>query len=46
MNTCTGEIHEPEQVYTSNKQLHLILDAKYEKADLNKVTENQCQYPT
>ena len=26
--------------------LHVILDAKYETSDLNKVMENQCQYLT
>ena len=33
-----------EQVQTYNKQLRVILDAKYEKANLNKVMETQCQH--
>ena len=40
------EIHEFEQVHTSTKQLHTISNAKYEKEDLNKVTENQFQHLT
>ena len=34
MNAYAEEIHESEHVRTSTKQLHVILDAKYEKADL------------
>ena len=30
----------------STKQLRVILDAKYEKENLHKVMENQCQYLT
>ena len=30
-NAYTEEIHESEQVHTSTKRLHVILDAKYEK---------------
>ena len=40
------EVYEQEHVRTSTKQLHVVLDAKYEKADFNKVMENQCQYLT
>ena len=46
MNAYAEELNEPEQVPTSNKLLHVILDAKYEKEDLNKVVENQCQHLT
>ena len=41
MNAYTEAIYEPEQVRTSTKLLRVILDAKYEKADLNKVMKNQ-----
>ena len=44
MNACVEEIHELEKVCTSTKQLHVILDAKYYKADLNEVMKNQCQH--
>ena len=43
MNAYTEEIHESEQARTSTKQLYVILDAEYEKTDLNKVMRNQCQ---
>ena len=39
-------MNELEQVCTSTKLLHVILDAKYEEEDLNKVKENQCQHLT
>ena len=32
-------MHESKQVRTSTKRLRVILDAKYEKSDLNKVDE-------
>ena len=32
----TEKIHESEQVRTSNKKLRVLLDSKYEMADLNK----------
>ena len=41
MNAYAEEEHELEQVLTYTKQLRENLDAKYEKADLNKVMENQ-----
>ena len=37
------EIHESEQVRTYTNLLRVILDAKYKKSDLNRVTENQRQ---
>ena len=46
MNAYAEEIHELEKVRTSTKLLRVILDAKYEKADLNKVMKNQCQHLT
>ena len=41
MDVYAEEVHELEQVRTSTKRLHIILDAKYEKSDLNKVMKNQ-----
>ena len=35
MNAYTEKVHESEQVHTSTKQLLVILDDKYDKADLN-----------
>ena len=43
MNAYAEEINESEQVCTSTKRLCIILDDKYEKADINKVMENQYQ---
>ena len=37
------EVYESEHLRTSNKVLRVILDAKYEKADLHKVMETQRQ---
>ena len=37
------EVYKLEHVRTSTKRLHAILDAKYEKADLHKYMETQCQ---
>ena len=42
-NAYAEEINELEQVLTSTKKLRAILDAKYKKADLNKVMKNQFQ---
>ena len=46
MNAYTEEIYELEQVRTSTKRLCVILDAKYENTDLNKVMKNKCQHLT
>ena len=46
MNDYTEEVYESEHVRTYTKQLCVILDDKYEKADFNKVIENQCQHLT
>ena len=43
-NSYTEEIHELKQVRSSNKQFYVILDAKYENSDLNKVMKNKCQH--
>ena len=40
------EVYDSEHVRTATKGLHVILDAKYEQAYLNKVTETQCQHLT
>ena len=42
-NNYAEEINESEQVRNYTKQLHIILDAKYEKVYLNNFIENQCQ---
>ena len=46
MNANTKEINKSEQVCTSTEQLRVILDDKYEKADLNKLTKTRCQHLT
>ena len=40
------EVYESEHIRTATKRLHVLLDAKYEKSDLHKVMENQCQHFT
>ena len=40
------EVYESEHVCTATKQLRVILNVKYENADLHKFTETQCQYLT
>ena len=45
-NSYVEEVYESEHVLTATKQLRVILDAKYEKLDLHKVMENQCQHLT
>ena len=45
-NTYAEEIHESKEVCTSTKLVRVILDAKYEKSDLNKFMKNQCQHLT
>ena len=44
MNDLVEEVYESEHVCASNKRLPAILDAKYEKLDLHKVMNNQCQH--
>ena len=46
MNAYADEVYESKQVFTSTKRLLVILDEKYENADLNKVMKNQCQHLT
>ena len=38
------EVYKSAHVCTATKRLHVILDAKYEKSDLHKVMETQCQH--
>ena len=45
-NAYIEEVYESEHVRTATKLLRVILNAKYENADLYKVMENQCQYLT
>ena len=45
-NDYTEEVYESEHVRTATKQLHVILYEKYEKLDLHKVMETQCQHLT
>ena len=45
-NAYFKEVYESEHVRTATKLLRVILYAKYEKSDLHKVMENQCQHLT
>ena len=45
-NAYVEEIYESENVDTATKRLRVILYAKYEKSDLHKVMETQCQHLT
>ena len=38
------EVYESEHVRNANNRFHIILDAKYEQAYLQKVVETQCQH--
>ena len=40
------EVYKSENLLTATKKLHIILDAKYEKENLHKVMETQCQHLT
>ena len=46
MNSYAEEVYELEHVHTTTKVVLAILDSKYEKADLHKVMETQCQHLT
>ena len=39
-------MYESEHVHTATKRFHVIFDTKYEKTDLHKVMETQCQHLT
>ena len=43
-NSYVEEVYDSEDVRTSTRRLRIILDAKYEKVDVNKVVETQCQH--
>ena len=45
-NAYAKELYDSEHVHNTPKQLRVILDTKYEKADLHKVMETQCQHMT
>ena len=45
-NAYVGEVYESENIRSSEKVLPVILYDKYEKADLHKVIETQCQHLT
>ena len=45
-NAYVEEVYYSDNVRTATKLLRVILDAKYEKENLNKVMENQCQHLT
>ena len=45
-NAYVEEVYDSEHVHTSTKRLRVILDSIYEKVDLDKVMETQCQHLT
>ena len=45
-NAYTEEVYGSEHVRTSTKQLRVISYSKYEKENLHKVMETQCQHMT
>ena len=45
-NSYIEEVYASEHVRTTTKQLHVILDAKYNKSYLHKVMESQCRHLT
>ena len=45
-NAYVKELYGSEHVHTATKILRVILYAKYEKAHLHTVIENQCQHLT
>ena len=46
MSVYADEVYESEQFLTSTRRLRLILDAKYEKEYLNKVTKKKYKHLT
>ena len=42
-NVYVEEVYGSQNVRTATKKLRVILNAKYEKADLHKVMEKKCQ---
>ena len=43
-NDYVKEVYESDHELTATKRLRVILDSKYEKSDLQKVMEHQCQH--
>ena len=43
INAYVGELLESEGKMSSTRRILIVLDAKYEKADLNQVMDEQCQ---
>ena len=46
VNLYINECLESKNAISSTYRMHRILDVKYEKADLNKVMNEQCQHIT
>ena len=44
INTYVSECFESKSAISATCRMRRILDAKYEKADINKVMTKQCQY--
>ena len=44
INSHVDEWIEPDSEISSTRRMRRIIDTKYEKADLNKVTSEQCQH--
>ena len=45
-NAHVKEVYESDHVRTTTRWLCIILNSEYEKSDLLKVMENQCQHLT
>ena len=45
-NAYIEEVYESEHERSATKQVRVILDAKYEKADFDKFMETQCRHLT
>ena len=45
-DTYIKDLYDSEHVHTDTKLVFVLLDAKYKKADLHNVMENQCQHLT
>ena len=43
MDVYVDECFEPENMRSSEKTMHVSLDAKYEEAEINKVMNKECQ---
>ena len=45
-NDYVKDEYDSDHIHTATKLLRVLLDAKYETADLHKVMENKCQHLT